>query len=232
MMRFVSSSSDFLPLSVMTIPPEKRSADMEARRKASIEFNLARSMAINAYAILEANLGRVFVHLIGAEPMQGYAAFAAIDSAQTRLNTIKRLLELKHGREFEVFYEHLARNLKGLSGTRNKIVHWLAQTAHRKGAFDPRKDIFLHRHPDKFSREKFYKHEIDDFWRKATFYANIVFSFSLYLENPEFMDHPESVRRKPWREIFHEEIQYPPPPGHPLRELHEKLSSRPQSSGG
>lgn len=207
--------------------PTPTSDASEKKQKALIEFNVSRANAINEYASFELNLGHLFAHLVRAPGQQAFAAFAAIDGAQKRLTAIKRLLELAHGDEFEDFFESFSRLAVGLSATRNKVVHWIALTSKGAARFNPKKDLFLRRHPDIFSKERFYKHEIDDFTKKTRFISMLVFYFTLYLKHPAAGLDVVGAQHRPWRDIFHEGIRFPPPPDHPLRTLHERVQIQP-----
>jgi hypothetical protein len=200
----------------------------EARRAAETQFSLARANAINAYANLEARLAFVFQQLLGAEIQQSFATFAGLGTTRQRSRLLRRLLNLKHNEEYNVFYDSLSLKLDGLALTRNKIVHWMQMTSRTGGLpFDKRIDVFLADHPDIFSEAKFYKHEIVDFTIRVEFYSNLVYHFFLYLQFNQLPADPG----RPWPDIFHEQVAYPPPEEHPLFRYHKARADHHRSSG-
>jgi hypothetical protein len=187
--------------------------DKVARQNASREFALARAEAINTYAGLEQNLGLLFETLLCAPSDRAYVVFGLIQDSRRRLRMIQDLLRLAHSSEYDDFFDSLVGKLPGTDGTRNKIVHWITlnQTAGKRN-FNPKKDIFLQEHPNIYSPGKFYQHEILHFTRQCRFYSMLVYYFRTYLLNPSFLIHGPP-KTKPWHEIFHEEVAYPPPKG-------------------
>jgi hypothetical protein len=59
-----------------------------------------------------------------------------------------------------------------------------------------------------------YKHELENFTRQADFYSLLAFYFSIYLEDPTSLDRG-APGKQPWRDIFREQVSYPPPANHP-----------------
>ncbi|MER8385239.1 hypothetical protein NKH14_06905 [Mesorhizobium sp. M1380] len=190
--------------------------EIAARQKAADEFSIARSNAINEYARLESHLAMIFEAISGAEIQRAYAMFASITNSQTRMSTMKQLLNLSHGEKYDKFFDSLSVHLMGISKTRNKIVHWIAVQSYRgEQEFNPKTDISLASHPDIFVNKHFYKHEIIDFTRKASFFAAITHRFAVNLKHPELSRGNPDLR--PWHEIFIEKISYPPPSNHPYQ---------------
>ena len=131
--------------------------------------------------------------------------------------TMKQLLNLTHGEKYDKFFESLSTHLKGISSTRNKIVHWIMIHSHTGGQeFNPERDIYLVSHPDVFSNKQFYKHEILDFIKKVDFCAALAYYFSFHVKDPVLSSRGNPNLRS-WHEIFLEEITYPPPSNHPYQ---------------
>ncbi|TIL23667.1 MAG: hypothetical protein E5Y88_22335 [Mesorhizobium sp.] len=190
--------------------------EIAARKKATDEFSIARSEAINEYARLESHLAMIFEAISGAEIQKAYAMFASFATNQARMSTLKQLLNLTHAEKYDNFFESLSVHLMGIGSTRNKIVHWIMVHSHTGGReFNSERDIYLASHPDIFSNKQFYKHEIQDFTKKVGFFADLTFRFATHLKHPELSRGNPDLR--PWQEIFIEKISYPPPSNHPYQ---------------
>ena len=191
----------------------------EARQRALDEFAISRAKAINTYADLERSLATLFEALLGADLRKSFAVFAIILTARGRLDIINTLLKLEHGDRYKTFFDSLYLKLVGISGLRNRIIHWiLLQSTTGGQPFKPRTDVFLNEHPDIYAGGKFYKHEVDDFTRRANFYRLLIFYFGLNIKSPAFVAEGNPDKR-PWQDIFTEKVSYPPPADHPLSDL-------------
>jgi hypothetical protein len=189
--------------------------DQEARRRASDEFGIARAHAINEYAGFEQHLAVLFETLLGAEPQKAFAVFASVLNSQARLKMIERLLGLSHGDMYDTFFDSLSKKLDGLDKERNRIAHWLC--IHQIGGgkpFNGKTDIYLAEHPNVFAERKLYKHQLDDFAEKARFYGELIFYFAVHLKYPECLH--VAPGKRPWRDVFLEQVSYPPAADHPL----------------
>ncbi|WP_027060541.1 hypothetical protein [Mesorhizobium loti] len=188
-----------------------------ARKEADDVFSIARSKAINEYARLESHLAMIFAAISGTDIQKAYAMFASFATNQVRMSTMKQLLNLTHGDKYNKFFDSLIESLKGISSTRNKIVHWIAVHSHTGGKdFNPERDILLTSHPDVFAGGEFYKHEILDFTRRADFFAVLAYRFAIHMKDPS-LSSLGNPKMRPWHEIFLEQISYPPPPNHPYQ---------------
>jgi hypothetical protein len=195
-------------------------AESQQRKQASDDFALVRANAINAYASLEMNLGSLFDALLGAESQKAYVVVASVMNSQARLRMISRLLTLSHGDVYETFFSSLSEKLSGLDSTRNKVAHWIVLNSFTGGKpFNSTKDVALHGHPNLFSKEVLYRHDLIDFHNRTEFYSNVVFMFATFICHPAALDLPRDPTKRTWREILSEKVSYPPAEDHPLPPL-------------
>jgi hypothetical protein len=87
-------------------------------------FLLARGRAIEAYAIYEQSLARLYAELLGVSLDYAGITFFRINNARARLAIIERLIHKRHGSQYSKFWNSLRRLLRGLDERRNQIVHW------------------------------------------------------------------------------------------------------------
>ena len=90
-------------------------------------FMIARASAIEQYANVEQVLASLFAHLMGVTMDMGGIPFFRMNNARARLMMLERLLKKKHGNEFNLFWNSLAKELGQIDGTRNLIVHWITE---------------------------------------------------------------------------------------------------------
>jgi hypothetical protein len=192
----------------------------EQRKQASDNFALVRANAINAYASLEMHLGMLFETLLGSDPQKAYVVFASVINSQARLRMISRLLQLSFGDRYITFFDSLSEKLSGLDSTRNKVAHWIVLNSYTGGKkFKPKKDVALHGHPNLFSGEVLYRHDLIDFHNRTEFYGNIVFMFAQFIRAPDLIDSSRNPTKRKWSDVFGEKIAYPPSEDHPLPPL-------------
>jgi len=86
---------------------------------------LARSHAINEYAMVEQQLCRLFSKLTETEPGVAALIFFKITNARVRLDIMNTLFKRKVPKEFRPFWNSLQTFTFELSKERNLIVHWV-----------------------------------------------------------------------------------------------------------
>ena len=86
---------------------------------------LARSHAIDNYAMVEQMLCRLFERLSGTEPGVAAEIFFKISNARVRLDIMHNLIKRKKPAEFRLFWNSLKKFAIKLSNERNQIVHWV-----------------------------------------------------------------------------------------------------------
>jgi len=191
-------------------------SEIELLKRAHDEFAVARAHAINSYAELELYLALLFQRLLGAEAQKSFAVFASILNPRARLKMISTLLHLSCGDKFDTFFNSLAKKLERIETTRNKIAHWIELTSQTGGKkFNPERDIALHAHPNLFAGGRLYKHEMAYFQKQTRFYGLLLHRFSVIVEHPEALDIGDPDKLS-WRDIFSQEVSFPPAENHPL----------------
>jgi hypothetical protein len=98
-----------------------------------IHLQLSRANAINAYASVEQSLCRIFGHLLGTEFNLASIVFYSITNTHSRNRIIDELLEKRHGRTYEAYWNGTPNAphkrgmftiIRQLDQSRNEIVHW------------------------------------------------------------------------------------------------------------
>lgn len=89
---------------------------------------LARSHAIDEYAMVEQQLCRLFTRLSETEPGVAALIFFKISNARARLDIMDKLFKRKMSAEFRPFWNSLTKFAFSLSAERNQIVHWVQKT--------------------------------------------------------------------------------------------------------
>lgn len=199
------------------IDPTDAAADHKAlMQRAEIEFSIARARAINDYASFEQALLSVFAAVINLDLQKSTIIFMHIAGTRRRFEAIQELIRHSFGSEFDAFFNSVSRHLSGIDRTRNEIVHWIVLHTTTGGKdINPYRDIALHEHPNMFSNEKRYKHDLEYFSEKVEFYRLLLYYFSVFVRTPResLISHPS---KRSWQEIFREPVTYPPPSDHPL----------------
>ncbi len=199
----------------------KPSDEEAARSHAHDQFMISRAEAINAYAECEFYLADLFHLLLGSERRRAFVAFAAVMDNRSRLRMIATLLQISYGSEYDKFFDSIIGKLEGISSTRNKIVHWASHHLRRSDKpFNAKTDVVLAEHPNMYGDGRLFKYDLDDFAVRTRFYSLLLFYFTCYLKFPD--DSFGDPNKRPWHDIFHEEVTYPPPEDHPLHRTHKK----------
>jgi hypothetical protein len=192
-----------------------------------------RAKAIQSYANLEQALCRLFAMLAGTQLNVAGIIFFKITSSQARLDIIEKLWKLRFYHDYNLFRNSLIKGLKPIDTKRNEIVHWNMvgrQKLDINGGLSEtdltlRPPTFWTHHPGNIELNE---SDLYEFYKKCRFYTRIISIFDGIIRNS--VTNMTSGEIDSWREIFQQELIYPPPEGTPLRTILEELQTPHQSS--
>jgi hypothetical protein len=186
-----------------------------ANRKASQhQIWATRSRAIQAYAKLEQELCRLFAITSGVTPEVAGIIFFRIASASARNDILDKLVKLRYGNQYNLFWNSVFRALRLMDLKRNEIVHWLilTETVFYQGEGDF--SIAL-RHPrywrtPTLDAPKWTNRHLLNFRKKCDFYADQIGTFCdvTASDTTEAKISPDLIAA--WLDRFRKPLIYPP----------------------
>jgi hypothetical protein len=202
-------------------PKEPEPLDLEqvladAGREAAIDQLWAtRGKAVQAYALLEQALCRVFALASGTSSQAAAIIFFRIASAQARNDILDKLIRLQFGREFHLFWNSVFRQLRPTDIKRNEIVHWSVSTEvllSPEGPLPPQVTL----RPPTFwstldaSAPQMTNDDLQEFIKKCDFYSQHINVFAALKGALDSIYHLSADEAQTWLDIFHKPLVYPP----------------------
>ncbi len=195
----------------------------EGEPEAEAAFQIARAKYIAAYAALEQQLSSLFAHLSGTTNQVAGVIFFRISSARSRLTIIDRLMRIRYGGEYRLFFNSLIRDLKQLDQKRNEIVHWypVTQLTDHGTRFGLTPPNIWDSGPN---TQTLQVSDLEARRAECEFYSGLLSVFWLVLKG-HTQGAPAALL-----DIYQRPVEYPPPDTHPLSPNHKDPGSSPQSS--
>lgn len=170
-----------------------------------------RGRAIQDYATLEQRLCSLFARFGKMEPHVAGTVFFRISNTRARIAILDELKRKQLGDQYKAFWKSHTSLVRGVDGRRNEIVHWHVTNGAERvpGALPKIIDVRLE--PPNYWAESEAFLTVDDlkaFGRKCSFLSGCLMMFEMLLDG-----HTAS------REIFEQEVAYPPPRTHPLFQM-------------
>ncbi len=187
-----------------------------------------RGQAINAYAMLENALCFLFEPLVpGMHIPVAATIFHKFRNLRDATDVLGKLLMSKHGDKYKVFWKSFSNKIDNLMGKRNNIVHWhVGKDANHTDLHLVQPDRWL----DIPGKTPLSTSDLLAFIDKCNWAITLCMRFSAILGPPEVLAFLGEEQWQPWRDIFQQEVAYPPPVGSLLFQTPTKLESRPPPS--
>jgi hypothetical protein len=202
--------------------------DPERDTPPMVELYVARSHAIEAYAVLENSLASLFTHLSETPTKIGGIIFYRIVNTRSRNTIIEQMLHERRGTDYNAFWNSVAKLIQGLDQKRNEIIHWhtvQSLAADENGTpissfnlMPPNFWSFNQRTPVHNAKT------LTEFSDECDVVSRGLNMFGAFLAGQL----PAEIEQL-WREIFQQPLVYPLPEGHPLSRNYTKPQSQPRS---
>jgi hypothetical protein len=212
------------------------------------EFQIARSVAIEAYANLEFGLSKLFAQLLNTDDARAAIVFFRITNARSRNTIIAGLLEREHGEKYDVYWHGepgdgktkqktrgLISLIASLDERRNDIVHWhvirsygITPSGLQKNPEELRSVGSWYKLPGQ--TQKITTESLTEFTAKCEFVSTSIHRFAKFTTTEAIPLDP--VERDTWLQIFQQPVSYPPSDNHPLSPNYTGPGSPPRSSRG
>jgi hypothetical protein len=175
------------------------------------ELNAVRGAAIQSYARLEQSLCGMFAYLAGVTDQIAGIIFFKMVNARSRIAVLERLKRLKHGDEFNLYFNSIMAEAGRLDGLRNQLIHW--HTVHSVAATKAGNDWDVFLSPPNFwdfgiNSPTMTLDNIREFDDRCD-----VFSRGLNMLKRYWLNQESAAS---WRDRFEQPLVYPLPEGHPL----------------
>jgi hypothetical protein len=222
-------------------PSQKNAIDLSALGHDQ-EFQMARSLAIEAYARLESSLSRLLAALLGTNYSKASIVYFSLLNTRSRNSMFESLIAATHGDKYDVHWNGRAGQpgvprasgllalIRLLDDERNQIVHWHTiqdLTGTSTNGEKLAKPEFWFRDPQ--GTPNFMgSAELWAFARKAEFVSRSVNMFTLLTSG----QHLTEEAKQTWPQIFQQPVPYPPSDTHPLSPICKAPDSPPRSSRG
>jgi hypothetical protein len=179
------------------------------------EFWALRGRAMAAYASVEQMLCQTFSHLSGMEINSASLVFYALVNSKLG-KVLDVFMNRKYSDKYSVFWDSLTKEIRGLVPTRNLLAHNTEATFSTK---DGRMGYVLIP-ADSWNFQPGIHPEIDavgltEFIDRCVFLWKLCGEFIFFLRANEGSDWPLE-KQSTWRDIFQQQVIYPPPHNHPL----------------
>jgi hypothetical protein len=186
-------------------------------------FWAARGKAVQAFAILEQEMCRLYAYLEGLD----FADAAELFFEETfhqgkRRQSLLKGMRAKHGSRYDTFFESLIEHLRCVTNDRNKVVHWhstwnFVSVGHAELApvvrlRDP-KDLDVRVQRTEPRPSDIGIAELKEFIDRCNFFSLLT---SLFIGIISGSVSTSFNAYASWAKPFDEEVTYPPPPEHPL----------------
>lgn len=210
-------------------------------------FQIARSLAIEAYANLEYALSKLFAQLMDVPEAKASIAFFRIQNNRARNSVVSDLLGIEHGTQYDAYWhgekvESGQRRTRGLLGLirslddrRNDIVHWhtvrgydLTPTGMRARPERLEPIISWHNTPREERAQKLTTTNLKEFTAKCEFVARSIHNFRKFTTTEAIPI--DLAERDTWLRIFQQPVSYPPSDSHPLSPNYKAPGTLPPSS--
>jgi hypothetical protein len=196
------------------------------------DFQIARSVAIEAHANLEFVLSKLFAQLLHADDARAAIVFFRITNARSRNAIIEGLLEREHGEQYDIYWHGepgddkgkrktrgLLALIRNLDDRRNEIVHWhvirsygITPSGFKKQAEELRSVGSWYKLPGQ--TQKITTESLTEFTAKCEFASGSIHKFVKFTTTEAIPIDP--VERETWLQIFLQPVSYPPSDNHPL----------------
>lgn len=154
-------------------------AESDASKKARKVFNVARALALDSYAHLEAALGLLFASTLGTKPPYATFILSKIVNARARNEVVQRIVDLRTAKSFRLFTNSLFGHISEVDHLRNQLVHWRVQQS-KAGNFVLKPTDML-----SDSTVAMDKAAIDALSYKCLFLVQVITTFSRHLGKPK-----------------------------------------------
>jgi hypothetical protein len=180
-----------------------------------LQFLVSRAEAVQAYAQLETALAILFSMLLGAPINLAGLVFLRITNTFSRNRILSDLMTQRHGTTFKVFWDSALSFVRTLDQRRNEIVHWHVVNNINLGPDTPHElaSTLALNPPTGWltnSAAKLSEVELQDFILQCDYVSRAINMFALFISGKL------SEPGLPWRDVFQQPIEYPPPDTHPL----------------
>jgi hypothetical protein len=91
---------------------------------ATRKLQIARADAIQSYTGLEQTLCELFSYLSDTNPAVAGTIFFRLTNASSRSDILHKLMRMKHGDEYRLFFNSVLKLVRLMDGIRNEIIHW------------------------------------------------------------------------------------------------------------
>jgi hypothetical protein len=218
-----------------TMPPlnlNQAAAEVNGRTSED-QLWATRGKAVQAYAKLEQVLCQLFADVSGTTLQIAAIVFFRIASASTRNDILEKLIKLRHGDKFNLFWNSVFKAMRPLDNERNAVVHWcvVSQMEFSHGA---KSDLIIALRPPTYwstfddSAPQITNSDLLQFTRKCGFYEAVIGTFCSVTSASQ----PPAVSAETiaaWLGIFQQPLIYPPLAGTALAPILEGLD-RPAST--
>ena len=198
-------------------------------------FWATRGKAVQAYARLEQALCRVFALVSDTSAQVAAIIFFKIQSAQARDDVLDKLIRLRFGRKFNLFWNSIFKAIKPITNTRNEIVHWGALPRAKISADGLLPPEIVLRPPTFWSSFDDSAPQISNdgllqFIKQCDFYSKHINIFADLNGSHIRIYAISSGEEQPWLDIFRKPLVYPPLADTPPEPTALIRGIRPQSS--
>lgn len=196
--------------------PEEHAEFLEAVKAVRVEFLLSRGLAVEAYAGLEHKLCDLFAYVAGTSREASPIIFFKITNTGARNAILEKLLRLRHGTDYNLFWNSFVKMLGQTDVQRNEVVHWTYACWTDEELPSPPKARLLPAHGDWPPTTPYYDAErLNAFASKCRFLTELCMHFVIHLTpNSPW----KSAITDAWLDIFRQPITYPIPATHPLHQ--------------
>jgi hypothetical protein len=197
------------------------------RHQSRQDLALARAVALDAYAAVEASLCALFARLLGTDEGSAGIVFYRINNARSRNGMIEKLLKRRKGADHNLWWNSMVAIMRIADERRNEIVHWHG-VAHIFQNETTSEFVVTHRlEPPNYlvrtdQTPSLGPEEMAEFVIRCDFIARSLNMFMLELRG--------KLAHEPWHDIFRQPAAYPPPDNHPLARKPPAPESPPQPS--
>jgi hypothetical protein len=194
------------------------------------QFLILRAQAIGGYSDLEQAFCSCLAHFAGTSGLVAATIYFRVSAARSRSEIIDKLKRQKLGVIFTGYWDSALALGRQLDEDRNKIVHWSVAAAIFHSEDDkPYFDVAL-KPPNYWvwseGSDEIFSEELDRFSARCEFLCRSLLMLLDFLDGKI-----EGPAHETWREIFQQQLVYPPPPDHPLSQRTKVRTYQPESSG-
>jgi hypothetical protein len=176
-------------------------------------FMMVIGSSIQAYANLEHALCQMLANCGDMKVEVAAIIFFKITASRVRDSILEKLIRMKYGTGYSIFWNSFAKRLDEVSLKRNEVVHWSAiitldANTHEHILVPP---AYLATSPIG-TEIRITENDLKDFSDKCGFLTTLAYTFINELNASLIPGLPQAA----WRDIFQQPAIYPPPSTHPL----------------